>query len=482
VLDTIPAGTPDLCDGSEPTDQRGAARPAGAACDSGAVEGDTGVPLVPLAFTVNHPGDDVDAQPGDGTCQDADGPPGACSLRAAVDEANTWPSADTITIGAGVDPVLARAGAGEDANATGDLDVSDEVTIDGAGATVDAAGIDRVLHLDAPVVELVDITITGGDAGGGDGGGILSVGGPLTIGDATITANAARDGGGVWAGAPFPTAFSLTVSGSTISSNDASRDGGGLFRTNHGDGAITDTTFEGNAASGLGGGMLLDVRTHLVRITVDGNTAATGGGIAVISGSTLPSPILEDSTVSGNTATVAGGGIALTGQNGRIATIDVTVSGNQAPRGGGFYLDPQFAGLVEITATSVVDNTAAIGAGIEWRRTIVTDIRGSVFANNGPECAGTLRSQGYNVAEDATCPFNAVGDVEDVPVLLGPLADNGGPTLTHLPLAGSPVLDRVPIGTSLLCNAGTPADQRGLPRPSGVGCDSGAVERQPSDP
>ena len=439
------------------------------------------MPLVALAIAVNHPGDDVDVRPGDGTCQDAAGAPGACSLRAAVDEANAWPAADTITIGAGVHPVLARAGAGEDANLTGDLDVIDDLTIDGAGAAVDAAGIDRVLDLDGSVVEIRDVTITGGDAGSGDGGGVRAVGTSLTVVDATITTNAARDGGGLWEGAPLSDG-ALVITGSTISSNEASRDGGGLFRTNSGEGDVTDSRIDDNVAGGRGGGMLLEVRTHLLRITVDGNTAATGGGIAITDGSSLPSPILEDSTVSGNTATVAGGGIAATGQNGRFATIDVTVSGNHAPRGGGFYLDPQFAGLVDITATTVVDNTAAIGAGIEWQQTIVTNIRGSVFANNGPECAGTLTSQGYNVAEDTTCPFNAVGDVEGVAALLGPLADNGGPTLTHLPAVGSPVLDRVPANTAGLCDAATPADQRGLQRPSGVGCDSGAVERQPTDP
>jgi hypothetical protein len=58
---------------------------------------------------------------------------------------------------------------------------------------------------------------------------------------------------------------------------------------------------------------------------------------------------------------------------------------------------------------------------------------------------------------------------------LGPLAANGGPTQTRLPLAGSPLLDRVPLGKA---DCGSPLfpDQRGAARPSGAACDIGATE------
>jgi hypothetical protein len=83
-------------------------------------------------------------------------------------------------------------------------------------------------------------------------------------------------------------------------------------------------------------------------------------------------------------------------------------------------------------------------------------------------------SEGHNLASDATCGLLLAGDVQQVSPLLGPLADNGGPTRTHLPIPGSPAID---TGTPDCL----PTDQRGLGRPSDGGsgaavCDKGSVE------
>jgi hypothetical protein len=69
------------------------------------------------------------------------------------------------------------------------------------------------------------------------------------------------------------------------------------------------------------------------------------------------------------------------------------------------------------------------------------------------------------------CGLTAPGDQPDTDPMLGPLADNGGPTLTALPLAGSPLVDSA--------GACTGADQRGIGRPQGAACDRGAVEVVP---
>jgi hypothetical protein len=69
---------------------------------------------------------------------------------------------------------------------------------------------------------------------------------------------------------------------------------------------------------------------------------------------------------------------------------------------------------------------------------------------------------------DGSCPIGASADP-----LLGPLADNGGFSLTQLPLPGSPAIDG---GTTAGCPS---TDQRGLPRPAGLSCHIGAVEVQP---
>ena len=105
-------------------------------------------------------------------------------------------------------------------------------------------------------------------------------------------------------------------------------------------------------------------------------------------------------------------------------------------------------------------------------------ITNTVVADNLPRnCEGLLDrsfspgSGGLNVDSDGTCAavspslnFTVIMDPK-----LDPLADNGGPTLTHLPQPDSPLID---MGT--ICE---PNDQRGFPRPAGRDCDIGAVER-----
>ena len=81
-------------------------------------------------------------------------------------------------------------------------------------------------------------------------------------------------------------------------------------------------------------------------------------------------------------------------------------------------------------------------------------------------------SAGRNVETGTTCGFDEPDDQQNADPLLGPLADNGGSAPTALPAAGSPAIDTGPCTVAV--------DARMLPRPSGVSCDSGAVEVQPT--
>ena len=56
--------------------------------------------------------------------------------------------------------------------------------------------------------------------------------------------------------------------------------------------------------------------------------------------------------------------------------------------------------------------------------------------------------------------------------ILAPLADNGGPTLTHALVPDSPAIDASPVDAE--CAA---TDQRGNARPQGAMCDIGAFEK-----
>ena len=183
-----------------------------------------------------------------------------CSLREAVNVANadadgggcTDPNpaaADVIRLAAG-DYNLRLPGA-EDANASGDLDVTETVTITGAGPDVsgiDANGAltgDRALHVAAGTLTLTGLTIHDGSAV--DGGGIL--GGPDTtvrLTDSTVTGNAAADeGGGIYAN--IVTLTDSTVSGNSVNAPAGQGEGGGIYTSG---GRLTRSTLNGNDAGG----------------------------------------------------------------------------------------------------------------------------------------------------------------------------------------------------------------------------------------
>lgn len=99
-------------------------------------------------------------------------------------------------------------------------------------------------------------------------------------------------------------------------------------------------------------------------------------------------------------------------------------------------------------------------------------LQNSIVANSlsGSNCSGTIADGGHNISSDASCLFTNVGSLVNTDPMLGPLANNGGPTLTMSPLSGSPAIDAADNAFS------SATDQRGVPRPQGAGSDIGAVE------
>jgi hypothetical protein len=126
----------------------------------------------------------------------------------------------------------------------------------------------------------------------------------------------------------------------------------------------------------------------------------------------------------------------------------------------------------------VADNTATFGGGVfvsGATRTIVTSdtvIAGNRASDRGTDCDGSLTATTSTfIGVTTDCATGGLGVIHSGVADLGPLQDNGGPTLTHEPTASSPLVDAAD-------GAGPTADQRGLPRPSGAAADFGAVERQ----
>jgi hypothetical protein len=131
---------------------------------------------------------------------------------------------------------------------------------------------------------------------------------------------------------------------------------------------------------------------------------------------------------------------------------------------------PDFQRCTHVTLSG---NSASVAGGI-FHESGAAILKNTLIAAgaNGDNCFG-VDGGTFSLADDGTCHFGAGRD--SVNLLLGPLADNGEPTLTHLPQPGSPAIDG---GTGAGCPA---TDQRGVARTgpgAGSACDVGATEYQ----
>ena len=173
-------------------------------------------------FTVNSLADTVDANPGNGKCEDAGG---NCTLRAAVMESNTLVGPDSIQLPEDVFPLLI-AGAEEDSAEMGDLDLKGSLSIKGAGAgksIIDAQKFgDRIFDIQpGAIVTISGVTIRNGTIGGGFGGGIKNSG-TLLLKESEVEFNSADFGGGII------NYHKMTIENSEINDNDAHLNGGGI--------------------------------------------------------------------------------------------------------------------------------------------------------------------------------------------------------------------------------------------------------------
>lgn len=275
-------------------------------------------------FTVNTTSDDVDANLGDGICQTIAGG-GDCSVRAAVQQANATAGTDEIVIPAGVYSLI-TPGAGENASVTGDLDITESVSIRGAGADrtiINGGRLDRVFDVDpAPArgitVEISSLTVQDGSSG--LGGGIANSG-TLTLTGVAISSNTATaDGGGIFSRG------ALTMVDSLVNDNESSSDGAGIL----GGGGITLTncTVSGNMAGGSAGGIDNRGRLTLRYTTISGNSAVGGGG-GLFSRAPIANTSVGSTIIAGNTTvnctqvvTTAGNNVEGTSTCGFAAATD----------------------------------------------------------------------------------------------------------------------------------------------------------------
>ena len=394
--------------------------------------------LLPAAVTAAEfnvtPGatdDLVDIALGDGVC-DAGG--GVCTLRAAVQEANQTAAGDRIVVPAGT-YLLTLVGPNEDLAGLGDLDLLEDVEIEGAGAgltVVDGNFGDRVFEVAFGVaVSLSGMTVRNGrvepPVSPIGGGIVVRTNGSLDLTECAVEGNRANHGGGLNA---FP--------GATVSIVDS------LFRGNRAEDP-THKLADGGAISNRGE---LDIEGS----TFSGNSADRYGGAI---DSTSGDLSLRNSTVSGNRAGLLAGGIAATSTD--VDLVNVTILDN-ADIG---LLATSPAGHTLSMKDSIVAGSSSFDCAFDG---VILDVEG--------KC---------NLDGDGSCGLDEeAGDMPATDPYLGPLLWNGGATPTHAPLRGSPVID---TGENATCEV---VDQRGAPRPldgDGVGavdvCDVGSVEALP---
>jgi CSLREA domain-containing protein len=466
-----------------------------------------------VSFTVNSTADVVDAMPGNGVCATATG---ACTVRAAIQEANALAGADSITIPAGTFK-LNIPGHSEDAAAAGDLDITDDVTITGAGragankTVIDGNAVDRVFDIFSPATVTISGLIIRGGLPDADGGGVRNS--AITIlTDVTLTKNRAGrasisgdDGGDGGAVANFD--GMLTLSNAAITSNHAGDcsgnsdehcgDAGGIYNDCGSVLILTDVLISGNSAgdghkllkmAGCGGGLDTCGGATLTNVIISGNragngdTACGGGGIANGGPTTL-----TNVTISGNSGGNASDSASdSAGPGGGILSFDsmtltnVTISNNSAGKnplgrtyGGGIF---EAGGGDLLTNVTICGNRAgkSLGGGVAFSSALGwTNV---LLANNiGGNCdpGSSFSSGGHNLDSGTTCSLSEPGDLSNVNPRLGALKNNGGPTKTRALLAGSPAMD---AGDPTTC-PGT--DQRGFPRLTDGKCDIGAYEVQP---
>ena len=455
---------------------------------------------------------------------------GQCSLREAVIAANTDATTGDCQAGSGADTItfspslpqpavftLTLTGAGEDNAATGDLDLTGNLTLEGAGQSLiilDGNGADRVLDVSlAANVTVSGVTIRNGDPGpGAEGGGIKSLG-KLALSNSTVSSNhrggIANDHGQATLnnvdvkdnlggyGVLNTTQGSLSFTGGEVSGNQ----NGGIYNTvatavltnisvlnNTGAGGVanvgsatsrltmTDSVVKNNSSSTNGGGIRSDGAQNIADIrntTISSNHAgAMGGGVfnfGIMS--------LIGNTIDNNQAQ-AGGGVDHFG--GTLSMTNVTISGNAASDNGGGLYNRNSATLLNVTFTANTANGQNTGGNL-FNDTASISIKNTIVSNSNTDgncfnSEGFVTSLGNNLDSGNTCGFTGTGDQVNIDPKLGALQNNGGGTFTHALLNGSPAIDHAN-------NTGCPkTDQRGNSRPAdgdGNGtsvCDIGAFE------
>lgn len=446
-----------------------------------------------------------------------------CALREAIIAANTDSAFNDCPAGNGADSItfdpalslpaiftITIAGANENASTTGDLDILGTLSITGsdpANIIFDGNDLDRVLDIRPGAHATISgVTVRNGTLVGSSEGGGIRVQASLTMSNSVVTDN--------FVGGIFNNGGGMVLTNVDVTHNNG---GFGLQNLNQGSLTYNGGEVSGNQGVGISNATATAILSNLVitnnvgsgvsnsgatlshltlsHSSVISNTATNGGG--VYNSGVGTNTTITQSTINNNTATVAGGGVYNNGtMSVNSSTLDhnharsgggidhrgttlhmtnTTISQNEASdNGGGFYnRGKASATLTHVTLSGNTANGADTGGNIFNDEASLT-LQNSIVADADADgncffSGGFVTSSGNNLDDGTTCGFAHAGDMVNTDPLLGPLQDNGGSTLTHALLLGSPAID---MGSSAFCPS---VDQRGVTRISNS-CDIGAYE------
>lgn len=382
-------------------------------------------------------------------------PIGACTLRNAIEAANTDATSSFCPAGSGADRILFE-GVDSVTLLSDGLEISEDLIIDGRGTLVTIrrepgdADAFRILDVSGgSSLTLRWIAIENGELAAdapadSDGAGIRS-NGAVVLEDSSVSGSRnladSGHGGGI-------AAETVQLDRSRVLDNAASTFGGGIYA---GQVNLVDSVIAGNMANGefgQGGGVTAG-QISATRSSIHGNIAAQAAG-----GLYGTFVTLRNSTVSGNTAAnLCGGGLV-----GQVISIqNSTVSDNAAG-------DNATGGVCALTPPDELHSLSISNSIVRGNLGDIGSLQSPVFVAGSANIIGP-------VAGNVDLP----PDTLDCDPGLAALADNGGPTPTHAIADGSCAQDAGSNPFDL------PTDQRGEPRSSGAGTDIGAFELQSGD-
>lgn len=362
---------------------------------------------------------------------------------------------------------------------------------------------------DPPTRVLADGVHAHGNVAGYWGGAFANFGAELTITGSTLEGNTADEGGAAYTGlGPEAWPSTMILEDTEVLDNTAMAEGGAIWAGTGDTVIITDSTLTGNVAGNVGGAVhnlgTLTVEGSTFtsnQATCDGDCSAFGGGAIFTVGSDAPgTTYLARTSFRDNTADQLGG--AIFSFHDDVYATNVTFVGNEANEGGAIA-NRGTAWLARTTLARNVARLSGSGGAIFEQSLTTTHLDNTVVAENTAggdlrNCAvegGTIVSDGHNVSDDDTCftDGQSEGDRAGVDARLAAVDTSGATDVVPL-LPSSPAVDiGTDWGTADQCPVATEAhldevdnDQRGEPAPvdgdadGSESCDAGAHEFQPN--